>query len=279
MPKDLTFFLWGDTHYGYDQSIGDDDLRGRIISQMKALPRWPYPEAIGGAVGDPEFAVLCGDAVDGAPGQGEAELAYFRYFTKQLSTGLASAGHPGFHQVEVMGNHDVDPAFAGYFTDRYGGLSHSFDCQGIHFICLNSLYDPGEPGHFGPDELAFLRADLEAAGRDAPVVLFVHSRIDRAPNGAEALALLSGHNVLLIASAHIHKPAVFQLEGVDCIDIGQCRDHPIDAPYGRSFAVVHITDDRLTAVPWRWDFSDWERGQRWADPEATARRFTLDKSL
>ena len=111
------------------------------------------------------------------------------------------------------------------------------------------------------------------------MVLLVHGRLDRVRNGAEALAILAEYRVLLVASAHIHKPAVFRLEGMDCIDVGQCRNHPIDPEYGRSFSVVHVTDTRLTAVPWRWDLSDWERGQRWADPEATARRFTLDKAL
>ena len=269
MPTDLTFFLWADTHYGYDPSFAGEDLRGRIIAQMQGLPGWPYPEAIGGTVARPEFVVLCGDAVNGTPGQGEVELAYFRYFTQRLA----------YPQVEVMGNHDLDPAYAGYFLERYGGPSHSFDCQGIHFICLNTRYDPGETGHLDPEDLDFLGTDLEAAGRDTPVVLFVHSRLDRVSNGADALALLAGHRVLLIASAHIHKPAVFQLNGMDCIDVGQCRDHPIDPAYGRSFSVVHITSGRLTAVPWRWDLRDWERGQRWEDPEAAARRFTLDKAL
>ena len=72
---------------------------------------------------------------------------------------------------------------------------------------------------------------------------------------------------------------MFQLNGVDGIDVGQCRDHPIDPAYGRVLYVVHITDTRLTAVPWRWDHGDWERGQRWADPAGTAKRFALDKEL
>jgi hypothetical protein len=54
--------------------------------------------------------------------------------------------------------------------------------------------------------------------------------------------------VLLIVGAHGHRPDVFQLEGIDCIDVGQCRDHPIDPEYGRSLSVVHVTEDRLTAL-------------------------------
>lgn len=269
MSTDPTFFVWADTHYGYDQRFGEADLRERTIDQMNSLPGWPYPAAVGGVVDPPEFVLLCGDAVDGSAGAGEAELAHFRHSTERLQ----------YPQFEVMGNHDSDPAFTGYFRERYGGLSHSFDRQGVHCVCLNSLYDPGEVEHFGEGELGFLRRDLAPAGDRTPVILFVHSRLDRATNGGDVLEILTGHRVLLIASAHIHKPAVFQLAGIDCIDVGQCRNHPIDPEYGRNLYVVHVTDSRLTAGPWRWDLGDWEGGQRWADPEATARRFTLDRAL
>ena len=267
MATDLTFFVWADTHFGYDQRFGDEDQRGRIIEQMHNLPGWPYPVSVGGVVAAPEFVLLCGDAVDGAEGAGEVELAFFRHHLQRLR----------FPQLEVMGNHDMDPAFVDYFCNRYGGLSHSFDRQDIHFVCLNSRYDDGE--YFAEEELAFLRRDLAAVDDGMPVILFVHCRLDRFGNGGDVLEILAGHRLLLICGAHVHKPAIFQRQGIDCIDVGQCRDHPIDPEYGRNLYVVDITDYRLTAVPWRWDLGDWERGQRWTNPEATARRFTLDKAL
>lgn len=49
MATDLTFFVWADTHFGYDQRFGDEDQRGRIIEQMHNLPGWPYPVSVGGA--------------------------------------------------------------------------------------------------------------------------------------------------------------------------------------------------------------------------------------
>ena len=269
MNLDLTFFVWSDTHYGYQPLAGSADLRARIIAQMHDLPGWPYPESIGGVVATPEFVVLDGDAVDGAPGAGPTELALFEYGTARLR----------FPQVEVMGNHDTDPAYAGWFVARYGGRSHAFDRQGVHFVALNTHFGSGDPGHFEAEELDFLRRDADAAGAGTPTIVFTHHRLDRTTNGGDVLALLARRNVLLVVSAHVHKPAVFQLDGIDCIDVGQCRDHPIDPEYGRSFLVVRVTDERLTAVPWRWDLADWERGQRWADPEAVARRFTLIRDL
>jgi hypothetical protein len=268
-PPDLTFFIWGDTHYGYEQQPAATDLRGRTIEQMNTLPGWPYPDHIGGVVGTPEFVLLCGDAVDGAEGAGASELAYFDYFSRRLR----------FPQIEVTGNHDLDPAYQRYFRGRYGGVSHAFDRQGVHCICLNSRYDQREQGCFGQEELDFLRDDLAQTGRDTPVMVFVHSRLDRTANGAEALQILDGYHIILVASAHIHRPALFQLSGIDCVDVGQCRNHPIDPPCGRVLYVVHVTGQRLTAVPWRWDQSGWERGLRWADAAAAVRRLTLDREL
>ena len=267
MSTDLTFFVWADTHFGYDQQFGKDDQRGHIIDEMNNLPGWPYPASVGGVVAPPEFVLLCGDAVDGVAGAGKTELAYFRYFTGRLR----------YPQFEVMGNHDLDAAFVDYFRSRYGSLSHSFERQGVHCVCLNSRYDNGE--YFGEEELAFLRRDLAAVDDHTRVILFVHCRLDRFTNGGDVLKILADHRVLLIFSAHVHKPAVFQLQGIDCIDVGQCRNHPIDPEYGRNLYVVRVTDSSLTAVPWRWDLGDWERGQRWTDPEATARRFALEKTL
>ena len=267
--RDLTFYIWADTHYGYQQRFAGDDLRARIIDQMNALPGWPYPRRLGGTVDSPDFVLLCGDAVDGQPGQGEPEMTWFRYFTQRLR----------FPQVEAMGNHDTDPVYSTYFRDTYGGLSHSFDRQGVHFICLNARYDASEGGSLGQEELVFLQEDLASCGAEVPVILFVHSRLDRTQNGTDALCLLRDHRTLLIASAHIHKPAVFQLDGIDCVDAGQCRDHPIDAECGRVLYVCRLTDSRLTAAPWRWDLRDWEHGQRWADPDVVAGRLTLDREL
>ncbi len=265
MSTDLTFFIWADTHFGYDQRPFADDLRGRIISQMHDLPGWPYPPHIGGAVDRPSFVLLCGDAVDGAPGDGEAELEYYRYFSSRLA----------FDQYEVLGNHDTDPIYTADFVARYGGLSHSFQRDGVHFICLNSRYDDGE--YLAAEDVSFLQQDLASTEQGTPVVLFVHCRLDRFRNTDEALLLLADHHILLVVGAHVHKPAVFQTAGIDCLDVGQCRDHPIDPAYGRNLYVVRITDDRLVAVPWRWDLGDWERGQRWANPEETTRRFTMEK--
>ena len=235
---------------------------------MNQLPGWPYPAHIGGAVGEPAFVMHCGDMVDGQE-NAELELRYYDYFRSRLR----------YRQYEVLGNHDGNAPMLDCFIRRYGARSHSFDVQGMHFVSLATSYQGSQPGMVARDDMLFLERDLAEVADECPVVLFVHSRLDRLQNGDEVLLLLRDSRVILIASAHIHKPAVFDLEGIPCVDIGQCRNHPIDPEYGRNFEVVHIHDNQIQALPWRWDLEDWERGQRWADPLATSARFTLQTTF
>jgi len=264
----LTFFAWADTHYGYNQRFGSDDLRWNVIEQMNNLPGWPYPESVGGCVGTPDFAIHLGDMVDGEKSS-ELELAYRKYYASMLN----------MPQYEVIGNHDAEPAVIDWFCKKYGGESYSFDSGGIHFISLSSEYDEKEVGHIEKDALEFLQKDISSVDSDAPVILFTHSRLDRLKNGPDVMRILKGKHIIIVMSAHVHKPAVFELEGISCIDVGQCRDHPIDPSYGRNFYVVRITRRTLTALPWRWDLHDWEKGQRWENPAVTARQFMLMKTF
>lgn len=262
VPLDLTFFAWGDTHFGYEQLAGPDDFRWGIIEQMNDLAGRPCREDIGGSVGEPAFAVHCGDMVDGGEAA-DLELAYWQYFSSRLK----------MPQYEVIGNHDLAPEFVGHFVSRHGATSYSFDTHGFHCVALSAEFDEAEVGRIRNDELAFLREDLESVAAGAPIVLFVHSRLDRLHNGEEVLEVLSGNRIALLVAGHHHRPDAFVLDGIPCIDVGHCRNHPIDAEWGRSFYVVRISDCAVTAVPWRWDLRDWERGR--PQDEGTAGDLTL----
>ena len=267
-PLNLTFFAWGDTHFGYEQRFAGDDLRWDIIEQMRHLPGWPYPEHIGGCVATPAFVVHCGDMVDaGEPA--ERKLHYYRYFSSRMA----------FPQHEVLGNHDVAPAVTQQFIETHGGTSYSFDSGGVHCVSLSGTYDEREVGTIPPEQIDFLERDLHGLLPEQRVILFTHSNLEATTNGAEVLAILKTKRTILVVSAHRHKPRVFSLDGIACIDVGQCRNHPIDPPYGRNFYVVRLAGGSLCAHPWRWDLRDWERGQRWADPETVMRRFSLTTSF
>jgi len=269
---DITFYAWGDSHFGYEMKFDEEDLRGNIIKQMNELKGWPLPAEIGGCVAKPDFVVLCGDAVDGNPAEEQLEFDYYRYFMNKLK----------YRHYEVFGNHDGTTPYLDYFMRQYGGKSYSFNCQGIHFIALNSDYDQAEQGRVNCEDLAWLQADMGQVADEMPVVLFLHTRIDSLKNPDDVLKILADKRVILVVSAHIHIPEVFELDGISCISIGHCRNHPIDPEHGRHFYVVHIHNRRITALPWRWDLKDWEHGQRWSQwrsPDADVARFLLDREF
>lgn len=274
MAIDLTFIVWADTHCGYEQRFGRDDQRYRIVEQINTLAGWPYPAWIGGCVGRPAFVAHLGDMVEGGPPPGhDAERDYFLHLKNQLR----------LPQYELLGNHDATAPMHEWFERRYHTPSYSFDMAGVRFIFLRVDFGPmpqsGGQEHVHDDQIDWLKQDLASVAPATPVVLFVHSPIERCANSAALLDVLEPYNVVLSMAGHLHRQRVYETGPIACVDIGQCRDHPNDPALGRTISVVHLTDDRLTVVPWRWDLVDWERGQGIADPDSYAQLVTLDKTL
>ena len=195
--REITFFLWSDTHFGYESSFGPSDFRWDIICQMHNLAGWPYPKEAGGRVGTPSFVMHCGDMVDGEK-DGGAELAFYRYFLGRLQ----------IPHYATLGNHDGSGEFTGFFRGEYGGDSYSFDMNGVHFISLSGEYDAQEVGTIPAPQMRFLERDIDRPGTDTPIILFTHSRLDRVMNGDAVLRLLKRKRTILVVSGHLHRPDV-----------------------------------------------------------------------
>jgi 3',5'-cyclic AMP phosphodiesterase CpdA len=81
----------------------------------------------------------------------------------------------------VPGEHDTtDPTVSEYFN-RFGKASankgyYSFDHAGVHFIALVNVlqFKAGGLGTLGPDQLAWVAADLKARSSSTPIVVFAH---------------------------------------------------------------------------------------------------------
>ena len=81
----------------------------------------------------------------------------------------------------VPGEHDTqDPTLTEYFN-RFGKASdnkgyYSFDHAGVHFVALVNVlqFKPGGLGTLGPDQLAWVAADLKGRSSSTPVVVFAH---------------------------------------------------------------------------------------------------------
>ena len=79
------------------------------------------------------------------------------------------------------GEHDTtDPTVTEYFN-RFGKASenkgyYSFDHAGVHFISLINVlqFKPGGLGTLGPEQLAWVAADLKSKASSTPIVVFAH---------------------------------------------------------------------------------------------------------
>ena len=273
---ELTFFVWADTHFGYRQHFGRADFRWQIIEQMNLLPGWPYPPEIGGCVAEPQFIMHCGDVVDGS-GSSPSELQFFRHFCSRLI----------WPQYEICGNHDLGKDYQAYFLDKYETgetRSYSFEAGDWHCLSVDTEYDEDETGRLGEKQLEFIGDDLARLPAGTPVLFFTHTSLNSLKDADPVRELLAPHNVVLAMAGHLHRPAIYRLGKTICVDVGHCRNHPIDPEYGRSFTVVRLSEKHITAIPWRWDLRDWERGQRWTNDcsgraEDVIARLILDEEL
>ncbi|MBU4199000.1 MAG: metallophosphoesterase [Verrucomicrobia bacterium] len=249
----LTFFVWADMHFGYNQQFGERDLRWQAIRQMNKLAGWPYPKGIGGCVETPSLILVCGDFIDGGS-DGERNFAYYQNSLRQ--TDLPS--------YEAMGNHDIQYQNAiDYFNNRYGNLYYSFNHQGVHFVALCQTFDQAENVEaLNGKQIEWLAKDLAALKEKTPVVIFAHDDPDRLPNAKDLYAVISKSNVILTFSGHYHgqnsrESCAHTWHGIKVVTTGHVRNHPIDRIFGRYFLVVRIMKEEILVAPWRWDLEEW----------------------
>jgi len=270
--NEVTFFVWADTHFGYHQQFAAADFRGGIVEQMNRLPGWPYPPQIGGYVDKPAMVMHAGDVVDGGARSAD-ELQISRIFCTRLK----------WPHYVTLGNHDTSHEYLADFIATHGSRSYSFDLAGWHVLSVDATYDVGETARIDGENLQFIRDDLGSVSSGTPSLLFTHASLRRLANADEVVAALAPYDVPLAFGGHYHCPGSYQEGGTTCIDVGHCRNHPIDAKYGCSFTVVRVRDGCVTAIPWRWDLQDWESGQDWSsDPAkctAAAARLILHRAL
>jgi 3',5'-cyclic AMP phosphodiesterase CpdA len=81
----------------------------------------------------------------------------------------------------VPGEHDTADATVTEYFNRFGKASdnkgyYSFDHAGVHFIGLINVlqFKPGGLGTLGPDQIAWVTADLKGRSSSTPIVVFAH---------------------------------------------------------------------------------------------------------
>ena len=126
----------------------------------------------------------------------------------------------GNHDRFYFHNGEKDELGYKLFEKYFGPSRISFNHKGVHFVSLNSL-NPDKEGNFsiGAEEMDWLKRDLDAIGKDMPVVVAQHVPMlslyypvvegnflgkDMITDTKPLFELLKGYNVQLVLQGHQH---------------------------------------------------------------------------
>jgi hypothetical protein len=243
---DVTFLVVSDTHFGFGGIPAAHEV---LVPKLNSIGGREYPAMLGGVVALPRGLLITGDLTEwGKPDEWELFAHAYGLTGKEGKLRL-----PVF---EVVGNHDKVSA---HFVEEQvaarhgGGRFYSWDWDDLHFVALGEA--PDDEG------LAFLARDLERLAVDVPLVLYFHLALagpwstgNWFSDGTfkERLAgLLEKRSVAAIFHGHHHATDHYTWRGFDVFKPGAVKDG------AHTFAVVHVTDERMTVAAFDWDHDTW----------------------
>ena len=225
----------------------------------------------------PDFILVGGDLVNDARDMSIADAS--RGFDLFLKTWHDNTSLPAFW---TFGNHDLcatgiadppklDPRYGkGLFRQRLGlsSLFYSFDHRGWHFVIMDDIElmpDKSYEGLLFDDELAFLRADLQANAAK-PTLLCTHIPLYSMLPFSIALAKATGfhvktpknlvctnanalihdfpgHNIRAVLAGHLHHYELNTVGGIPFYNSGAVCGNYWKGPMGdcrEGFAVVDV---------------------------------------
>jgi 3',5'-cyclic AMP phosphodiesterase CpdA len=158
-PGKPLFVQISDSHIGFNKDA-NPDVNGTLTRTI---------DLVNGMAEQPALIIHTGDITHlSKPAEFDlAQQMLSRLRTTELHT--------------VPGEHDTtDPTVTEYFN-RFGKASdnkgyYSFDHAGVHFVGLINVlqFKPGGLGTLGPEQLAWLAADLKGRSASTPLVVFAH---------------------------------------------------------------------------------------------------------
>jgi hypothetical protein len=191
---DFYFVQLSDSHWGFQGPPNPDaavTLR-KAVATVNALPT------------PPDFIVFTGDLTHTTddPVERRRRLAEFKTIVADLKVKPVHF---------LAGEHDAGLDRGAAFKEFFGDTFYTFDHKGVHFIAIDNVSEPGSK--IGEEQLAWLRADLTARDRQAPIVVLTHRPLfDLAPkwdwatrDGAQAVELLMPFSNVTVFYGHIHQ--------------------------------------------------------------------------
>ena len=193
---DMTFVQISDSHMGFAKPANPDvtaTLRA-TVDKINALPHTP------------DFIIHTGDLSH------NSKPAEFDTMDQVL---MASKQKQFFF---VPGEHDNSVDDGKLYLERYGKNAkgkgwYSFDQKGVHFVGLVNSAALEGMGKLGPDQLAWLEADLKARASSTPIVLFAHLPLWTiypdwgwgTQDSEQAMAFVKRFGSVTVLNGHIHQ--------------------------------------------------------------------------
>ena len=192
--QDFSFVQMTDSHWGFEGPPNPEakNTLKRAIAAVNALER------------QPDFIMFTGDLTHAADNDAERERRMTEF--KSIASGL-KVKDVRFIPGENDAGLDNGEMYQRFFGDGHYAFAH----KGVNFIALDNVSDPN--GLIGERQLQWLSAQVTAADKDQPIVVFAHRPLfDLYPewdwatkDGAKAIDILSARQNVTVFYGHIHQ--------------------------------------------------------------------------
>jgi 3',5'-cyclic AMP phosphodiesterase CpdA len=198
-PASFTFAQFSDPHVGFQgppDPLGTKAFEASVELLNKSRQR-------------PDFVVFTGDLTHDADSR-DTHAQRMRLF-KSIS---ARINTPALHTVPGENDAAIDGGVL--YREHFGESHYSFDHKGVHFVALDNV-SRGHP-EVGPEQLAWLKADIARFPKTAPMVVFTHRPLfDLKPewewftaDGDDVMKALMPYENVTVLYGHIHRHHVQQ---------------------------------------------------------------------
>jgi len=201
-PRSFTFAQFSDPHVGFQ---GPPDPLGTKAFESAV-------DLINRRQQRPDFVLFTGDLTHDAETR-DAHAQRMRLFKTIAGRIKTRALHT------VPGENDAALDGGVLYREHFGESHYSFDHKGVHFVALDNV-SRGHP-EVGPDQLAWLKADLARFPRSVPIIVFTHRPLfDLKPewewftaDGDQVMKVLAPYHNVTVLYGHIHRHHVQQVGG------------------------------------------------------------------
>ncbi len=193
-PVSFTFAQFSDTHVGFQ---GPPDPLGTKAFETAV-------ELINKSERRPDFVLFTGDLTHDADSRDvhAQRMQLFKSIAGRINSTTI---------YTVPGENDAALDGGVLYQEHFGESHYSFDHKGIHFIALDNV-SRGRP-EVGPDQLAWLKADIARYPKSAPIVVFTHRPLfDLKPewewitaDGDDVMNVLAPYENVTVLYGHIHR--------------------------------------------------------------------------